>query len=179
MDSRYPRKDFSQLAQMPSSNFKRAGSGSLSTSKPHKARDIAEVSNRNTISKDSTQSNELCTLVLRNRDTISKDSTQSDGRFKSETQNRDASSKDKIESDKARITGTIPPNDSPGLYAVHQRSPAQQQQLQRVAAALQNGNLNAINIALQGAGVTPQERRQIILVQQQQRQIMQMELDGE
>ncbi|KAL6818318.1 hypothetical protein GGI42DRAFT_309770 [Trichoderma sp. SZMC 28013] len=141
MDSRYPRQDFSQLATPPSSDFKRAGSSSGWTSKPHKARGISEVSNRNTISKDSTQSNELWALELRNRATISKDLTQSDGPFKFEMQNRGATSKDKIGSEKANTTaigpggspnpapmGAMPPNASPGLYATHQPSPAQQRQ---------------------------------------------------
>ncbi|KAL6799938.1 hypothetical protein J3E68DRAFT_424573 [Trichoderma sp. SZMC 28012] len=122
MDSRYPRQI--QLAAPPSSNFKRAGSGSRWTSKPHKARDITEVSNRNTISKDSTQRNELCALKLRNRDTISKDLTQSDR------------PKDLTQSDRPFKYGrqmrngslAIPPSASPGLYAVHQPSAAQQQQ---------------------------------------------------
>ncbi|KAL6694035.1 hypothetical protein J3F84DRAFT_378416 [Trichoderma pleuroticola] len=108
MDSRYPRLDSSQLATTPSSNFKRAGSGSRWASTPHKARGITEVSNRNTISKDSTQSNELWALELRNRATISKDLTQSDGPIKSKMQTRGATSKDKIGSDKARIPALDP-----------------------------------------------------------------------
>ncbi|OPB47122.1 hypothetical protein A0O28_0072460 [Trichoderma guizhouense] len=151
--------DFPQLATLPSPNFKRAGSGSRSTPQPHKARGITEVWNRNTISKDSTQTNELCAPELRNRDTISKDLTQSDGPFKAEMQNRGAISKNKIENDKARITGAMQPNGSPGLYAVHQLSPAQQQQQQQmVAAALQNGTFNGIN----STDMDPQQQQQMI-----------------
>ncbi|PNP50394.1 hypothetical protein THARTR1_08921 [Trichoderma harzianum] len=108
MDSRYPRLDSSQLTILPSSNFKRAGSGSRWASTPHKARGITEVSNRNTISKDSTQSNELWALELRNRATISKDLTQSDGPIKSKMQNREATSKEKIENDNPRMTALDP-----------------------------------------------------------------------
>ncbi|KAL7786956.1 hypothetical protein V8C43DRAFT_289876 [Trichoderma afarasin] len=139
MDSRYSRQDFPQLATTPSSNFKWAGSGNRWTSKPHKARGITEVSNRNTISKDSTKSNELCELKLRNRDTISKDLTQSDGPFKPEMQNRAATSKDKIENDdKARPRGTstldlklrpIIIGPATGDMAVHPPSPVRERQM--------------------------------------------------
>ncbi|QYT02120.1 hypothetical protein H0G86_009126 [Trichoderma simmonsii] len=159
MDSRDPRQDASQLPTTPSSNFKnfkRAGSGSRSTSQLHKARGITEVWNRNTISKDSTQSNELCALALRNRNTISKDLTQSDKPFEYR-QMRSGSL-------------AIPPSASPGLYAVHQPNPAQQQQMlqqqqqqqQMVAAAVPNGNFNGIDIVAQSAGMTPQRQQQML-----------------
>ncbi|KAM6485884.1 hypothetical protein HDV62DRAFT_261891 [Trichoderma sp. SZMC 28011] len=171
MDPRYPRQDFSQLATLASlsSNVKRAESGSLLTSKPHKARGITEVSNRNTISRDSTQSNELCALALRNRNTISKDSTQSDRPFKLGMRNRGSTSKDTIENGKARITGAIPPNASPGLYAAHQLSPAQQQQIQQ-QQHLQQFYTNSPSAKMTSAEMMAM--RQLQGLQQQQQQAM-------
>ncbi|KAL6816335.1 hypothetical protein V8C40DRAFT_87235 [Trichoderma camerunense] len=180
MDSRYLRRDFSQLTTSPSSNLKRVGSGSGRTSQLHKARGITEVSNRNTISKDSTQSNELCKLKLRNRDTISKDLTQSDGPFKCDIRNRGATSKDKTGSGKAHVTalspggflniarmGAIPLSVCLDLYAVHELSHAQQQEIfQRQRQLQQKFNLSSSS-ALRSA-----IRQHKLRHQQQQREAM-------
>ncbi|KAJ4854897.1 uncharacterized protein T069G_10455 [Trichoderma breve] len=91
--------------------------------------------------------------------------------------NRGATSKAKIENDKPRTTGAILPNDSPGLYAVHQPSPAQQQQQQQqmVAAAVPNGNFNGIEIVAQSAGMTPQRQQQMLQMMQRQMMLQQQQ----